>query len=412
MRANQSSTASEIDRFSGPFIPHIAAHSAVPTSTRTGDAGTGLVPPEGHSPLACLATCPIEDRREGLLHDAHNLVGALGLYCDLLGRPGVLKPEHRHYADEVRLLGSRSAALIEHLLQPPAQAGRGEFCPGVALPTVDEGKSSKVAVPMHEDAPVENMEDAVQPVSLRSVVQRCAGLLSRVAGGRTIEVSYGHAAAVPVRVPEETVERILVNLVRNATAALIAYPIDCWPAKDAEAHHMGYCAFDIVPGTHGSVRVIHADAPADVTPGIIRIGVGLPMYRVGAARPSPFRGVRLAVEDSGCGMTPEQLQSLLSGGRAPSRSNHGIGFRVVRELVTASGGELRAMSAPGTGTRVQIEWPMAALESGHGAGEPEDAPDSHGDERCVAHEPVPWPKPIVGTKRMGDFSAAAEGLGA
>jgi len=69
--------------------------------------------------------------------------------------------------------------------------------------------------------------------------------------------------------------------------------------------------------------------------------------------------VRLTVEDSGCGMPPEQLDRLLSGGRAPSRGSHGIGLRVVRDLVADSGGDLRVMSAPGVGTRVQIEWPMA-----------------------------------------------------
>jgi hypothetical protein len=31
--------------------------------------------------------------------------------------PGVLKPEHRNYPEELRLLGTRSGALIEHLIQ-------------------------------------------------------------------------------------------------------------------------------------------------------------------------------------------------------------------------------------------------------------------------------------------------------
>jgi hypothetical protein len=44
-------------------------------------------------------------------------MGALRLYCDLLSMPGVLKPEHSHYAVELRLLNTRSEALIEHLIQ-------------------------------------------------------------------------------------------------------------------------------------------------------------------------------------------------------------------------------------------------------------------------------------------------------
>jgi hypothetical protein len=61
------------------------------------------------------------------------------------------------------------------------------------------------------------------------------------------------------------------------------------------------------------------------------------------------------------------LERILSGYRAPSRGRHGIGFRVVRELVAASAGDLRVMSAPGIGTRVQIEWPVTAVSRGDAA---------------------------------------------
>jgi hypothetical protein len=76
-------------------------------------------------------------------------------------------------------------------------------------------------------------------------------------------------------------------------------------------------------------------------------------------------------------MSPERLERLLTGRTAQVRGGHGIGFRVVRELVAASNGDLSAMSAPGTGTRVQIEWPMAAPLAGEmersGCGLAEDA---------------------------------------
>ena len=44
-------------------------------------------------------------------------MGALGLYCDLLSMPDVLKPEHNHYPQELRQLGARSQALIERLMK-------------------------------------------------------------------------------------------------------------------------------------------------------------------------------------------------------------------------------------------------------------------------------------------------------
>src|SRR5579875_1626651 len=58
----------------------------------------------------------------GLAHDAGNLLAALSLYCDLLSVPGVLKPEHRHYAEELHLLANRSSRLLNRLL------GREEPC--------------------------------------------------------------------------------------------------------------------------------------------------------------------------------------------------------------------------------------------------------------------------------------------
>ncbi len=59
-------------------------------------------------------------------------------------------------------------------------------------------------------------------------------------------------------------------------------------------------------------------------------------------------------------MPQKQLHSLLSSRLAEPQAGHGIGFRVVRELVATSQGELCVASTPGAGTQVQIEWPVAA----------------------------------------------------
>ena len=67
-------------------------------------------------------------RGEDPLHDARNLMSALGLYCDLLAMPGVLQPQHRKYAEDMRLVGTRSDALIGRLIQQltrPAAEGPG-----------------------------------------------------------------------------------------------------------------------------------------------------------------------------------------------------------------------------------------------------------------------------------------------
>jgi signal transduction histidine kinase len=186
------------------------------------------------------------------------------------------------------------------------------------------------------------------------IVDRCSGLLGQVAGGRAIEVSYGGAASVPVLVPEETIERILVNLVRNAAAGL----------KDLGAGGATGHSPAVVRIASESVVVREAsDGTEDETPGAIRIRAGLPVNRAGNPRPWPFGHVRLTVEDSGCGMTSECLDRVLHPSETPARGGHGMGLRVVRELVTASRGEFRVMSAPGIGTQVQIDWPAAATLS-------------------------------------------------
>jgi signal transduction histidine kinase len=316
--------------------------------------------------------CPAVADDEGLLHDARNLIGALSLYCDLLSMPGVLKMEHRHYADEVRQLGARSAAMIQQLMEHSVQAQGAAACSWLS-------KSSKPgdvnAHPVQDTLPTgaaaaKRTESAPSPVSLRNIVERCSGLLGRVACGSAVEISFGVAAAAPVSVGEETVERILVNLVRNSAAALAKREPAC-AAADLNGRDdgsvLGDSAQKTVSAPRCSVHEVDADPTADETPGSIRIGVGLLANRVGDARPWPFRRVRLTVEDSGCGMAPEQLERLLAHGREPSRSSHGIGFRVVRELVAASSGDLRVMSAPGIGTRVQIEWQMVAASSTEGS---------------------------------------------
>ena len=86
---------------------------------------------------------------------------------------------------------------------------------------------------------------------------------------------YGSRPPVPVRVAEDAVERILVNLVRNAAAGLAGSPPACRPVKDltgscvcaAESGMVGNDAYSLVPGTRVSVRETSADGLADVSRG-------------------------------------------------------------------------------------------------------------------------------------------------
>jgi len=245
----------------------------------------------------------------GLAHDAANLLAALMLYSELLSFPDVLPERYRHYADDLKLVAERSRTLIDRLVAFGGSVD-GEQAIGTGQ------------------------------VSLVDVLMHCEGLLWTLTRG-ALQVTFGAQAALPVAIAPEPLERILVNLVKNATLA----------TKNG---------------------------------GAVRIGVGLlknarnPPVKAGEA-PAPGglksgtqRGARimvLTVDDSGCGMTEQEIARVLHteairNPEAPEPGRRqGIGLRVVRELVLASGGKLGIESRVGVGTRIEIQWPVAEGES-------------------------------------------------
>jgi signal transduction histidine kinase len=274
MQATQSSTASGPGNYSGKFaaLRHVTREmrlnrAAMPVARRA----------EAENAAASIAGVA---EGAGLAHDAGNLLGALSLYSDLLAMPGVLHEEHREYAAELRMLSDRSWAMINRLVN-----------------------HSRAGLPATVQAEISVLPD---------VVDRCRGLLGRVAG-RTVEISYGMGAFQPVRVPVEAVERILTNLVKNAAEAT--------PWVGAISIHIE------------SVT----EQPKDK-------GAGL------------RRRVVMTVRDRGCGMDQAAVRRLMQAGGISSANGRGLGFRVVRELVAMSGGCLTIESQPEAGTSISAEW--------------------------------------------------------
>jgi len=280
MQATQSSTASGSGSYSGKFaaLRHVTRQMSLDGAA---DAARRTAPVTGEAPA------PVAGVAEGagLAHDAGNLLGALSLYSDLLAMPGVLHEEHREYASELRMLSDRSWAMINRLVNH-SRAG---------APTKPAGEVSV----------------------LPDVVDRCRGLLSRVAG-RTVEISYGVGAFQPVRVPVEAIERILTNLVKNAAEAT--------PWVGAISIHV-----------EGVWKSLGADEPVDGS-GHVR------------------RRVMMTVRDRGCGMDAAAVRRLMQTGGISTASGRGLGFRVVRELVAMSGGCLNIESQPEVGTSISAEW--------------------------------------------------------
>ena len=85
--------------------------------------------------------------------------------------------------------------------------------------------------------------------------------------------------------------------------------------------------------------------------------------------------VELSVADSGEGMSPEELTQVFDrfyrGSAALRRAQDaagrgaGLGLAISREIVRAHGGEIRAESSPGAGTRFVVTLPVAPPDAGH-----------------------------------------------
>jgi len=266
----------------------------------------------------------------GLAHDASNLLAALMLYSELLSFPEVLPQRYRHYADDLKLLAERSRTLIDRLVSFGGAVDRER--------TLDKG-----------------------PVSLVDALMQCEGLLSTLARG-ALQMTFGAQAALPVAIAPESLERILVNLVKNAARAT--------SNGGAVRIGVGLCA-------SGEGKAADRSSSSAGTP----LSLAPPRYRSAARQQGRGPGARastrsearrmmLTVDDSGCGMTEQQVARILNPNPNPqpaaeplaSPQRHGIGLRVVRELVAASGGKLAITSCVGVGTRIEIEWPVAEAE--------------------------------------------------
>jgi signal transduction histidine kinase len=266
----------------------------------------------------------------GLAHDAGNLLGALGLYCDLLRVPGVLGPEHRHYATELGLIASRSSELIQRLLAAP----HAHTQPQPARPWLDTSRDRATAldfqpsdVRRRDTAQREASQcmDRLPVLTHVSALRLLSPVLERIAAG-CATVSICAPATLPsLNLSIETLERITVNLVRNA----------------AEAIRM---ARGSVPINGLSTRAI---GPAPRPTGTIRVALGVAGGRF-----------RLTVEDDGPGMPPAVAAAFLQPGPLPPKPGRGLGHRIVHELVTASGGHISIRVRPGQGTAFCIRWPV------------------------------------------------------
>jgi hypothetical protein len=269
------------------------------------------LPPSSATPLLKTQPAPSLAETSGLAHDAGNLLAALGLYCDLLKVPGVLRPEHQHYATELALIADRSTRLIRRLLAAsPAdtqQAPLPEHGAPLLLPPALLRRRNARSSDILPSA-------SGNPATLLDL----APVLQRIAAGAAKVTVICPASLPPLPFPSEIIERITVNLVRNAAEAMRLQQASTSPLLLAPS---------------GEIRVT-----LTLIPGYLQ----------------------LTVEDNGPGMTPANVTAYLQPQPLPLGAVHGIGHRVVHELTTASEGQLSISVRPGQGTDFCLTWPIHA----------------------------------------------------
>ena len=123
----------------------------------------------------------------------------------------------------------------------------------------------------------------------------------------------------------------------------------------------------------------------------------------------PENELVLTIEDSGPGMSPQQVSRLFQpferlGRETSNIEGTGLGLIITRSLLEAMGGRMDIHSQPGSGTRVNIVLPLAGRSPSH----LDPAPDS-------AYPPLPdtgsSPEPTMpSTDLKSDGSAASPAL--
>jgi signal transduction histidine kinase len=276
-----------------------------PASTQPAIADSGAPNPAGLSRRrrTDLDVTAAEDSRlalAGLAHDARNMFAALKLYCDLLAEPGVLAPEHFHYADELKLVAQAGGRLVERLGSATTQS---HPVTGVFSTPIDD---------------------------LTREVARSGAMLAALAGARVhLEVECMPCPG-RLQLSVEDLTRILVNLVRNACEAM---------------PEGGRIRITVQQGNGANFLTCRAATSGPQPTAVVAVqdnGPGIPAANLERIFEPGFS-------------TPANPQT---GEAWTTPSRRGFGLNVVRRLAESAGGVARVRSRPGYGTRIEIELPL------------------------------------------------------
>jgi len=305
------------------FVPHAAvSHSSVVDSK---EIRTPQPRVKGRRTIPMLKA----EGFDQLAHDARNVLSALKLYCELLGEPGVLTEGNCHYAQELEAISETASRLVERL-SAPRRAGLGSNgAPARRGSSLQKGEQTAGEPGGTAVADVSGswMRGGVEDFGRELLEMR--PLLAGIGGPRIELEIEAMPSAGRSQLSKEDFTRVMLNLVRNASEAM-------------------------PEGGRLRITAQYGEGLSFLEPGLIADG-----------RP---RTVAITVEDSGPGIAKEMREKIFlpgfttrqGGSGWPGRIHRGLGLSIVRDLVEAAGGMVRASSALGRGARFDLDLPVTS----------------------------------------------------
>jgi signal transduction histidine kinase len=262
----------------------------------------------------------LADDFTGLTHDLRNVMASLELCAEVLAQPGVLVPEHAYLAGEIRSVADASIGLLRQM---------GRFAER------ERGAETELL-----PARAHRLESGGSRVA--TVLTRMERLLHAVAGPRVkLQVAcapcWGRLA-----MPAADLERVLVNLVRNASEAMP----DGGRIRIAAQMADGQSFAGAVPAMplHAADAVIVS--VQDDGPGIPD-GIAQRIFEPGFSTRN--------LETAGQPGSRRRSSSAATG--KDQEHGRGLGLAIARDLVESCGGTLR-LARSTRGTRFEMELPL------------------------------------------------------
>lgn len=294
--------------------PPLVLPRFVPHGNTGVSAGAGsFSPPRAKAePIPTPKAGVVPETIDSLAHDARNILSGLMLYCELLASPDVLTAAHAHYAKDLESIAKSASRILEKIVDR-------------AVATQDLITAGQPAPPAVSATPLLALFVTDTTAELRHLQP----LLAAIAGP-TIRLSIATMpCAGRTALAVEDLTRILVNLVRNAADAMLA-------------------------GGHIRITTQYGDGMSFLDSA----------HTVSLGRP---RSVILSVADDGPGI-PEHLREQIfdlgfttrqQNGGWPAPRRRGLGLSIVRNLVEAAGGTIRAVPNQPRGARIDITLPFS-----------------------------------------------------